>query len=330
MRVDLYQLLDVDRSAGDEELKKAYRRQARKYHPDRNAGEGTDQLFKEVTYAYQVLSDPRRRAQYDRFGRVLSDGHDQGPFGGGEPVDLASIMGTMFRDLFGVRKGHRHSAAPQDLRYTVTISLLEAANGCQKEVNFERKLGGGESVKEKLSVRVPPGVETGQKLKVRGKGIAGPQGDRQGDLYVLVNVTEHPYFKRRGSDLFCDLPISYCQSVLGAELPVATLQGPAIIRVPPATQPGAVLTLRGKGIARIKAGRAAPRGDLYVKVLLDIPTSLNAEQKRQLLELDGTLAQAPSKLRGLYEEALVEYSRSGKDAEGDAAATPESGAETAL
>jgi len=330
VRPDLYQLLDVDRSAGDEELKKAYRKQARRYHPDRNAGDGTDQRFKEVTYAYQTLSDPARRAQYDRFGRVLSDGRDQGPFGGGEPVDLASIMGTMFRDLFGVPRGHQQSAAAQDLRYTVTISLLEAANGCQKKVNFDRKLGGGGSVPEKLLVRVPPGVETGQKLKVRGKGTTGPQGDRQGDLYVLVNVTEHPYFKRRGSDLFCDLPISYCQSVLGAELPVATLRGPAVIRVPPATQPGAVLTLRGKGMPRIKAGRAASPGDLYVKVLLDIPTSLSPEQKRQLLELDGALSQAPSKLRALYEEALVEYSRSREGAGGDPAAAAEGGTERAL
>ena len=307
MRPDLYQLLDVGRSASDEELKKAYRKQARKFHPDRNQGGATDQRFKEVTYAYQVLSDPLRRAQYDRFGRVLSDGRDQGPFGVGPEVDLAGVMGTMFRDLFGGRRKRQRGTGPQDLRYTVTISLLEAAGGCQKEVEFKRKLGGGQSVSEKLLVRVPPGVDTGQKLKVRGKGATGPQGDRQGDLYVVVNVEEHPYFKRRGTDLFCDLPITYSQSVLGAELAIATLHGPAVVRVPPATQPGAVLTLRGKGIQQLKRGRSGAAGDLYVKVLLDMPTSLSDAHKKQLLALDGKLAQAPSKLRQLYEAALEEY-----------------------
>jgi len=309
VRPDLYELLEVNRAVGDDELKKAFRKQARKYHPDRNTGEGADQRFKEVTYAYQVLSDPVRRAQYDRFGRVLSDGRDQGPFGAADNIDLASMMGTMFRDLFGGQRPRKPRAAPQDLRYTVTVSLLEAAVGCRKEVRFHRKLPGGEEVEEKLLVRVPPGVDTGQKLKVRGKGAPGAYGDRQGDLYVLVNVAEHPYFKRRGTDLFCDLPISYAQSVLGAELCVATLQGPAVIRVPPATQPGAVLTLRGKGIARIKEGRKGPRGDLYVKVLLDMPTSLTEEHKRELLALDGQLAKAPSTLRRLYQEALDEYAR---------------------
>ncbi len=309
MRPDLYQLLDVDSSAGEDELKRAYRKQARRFHPDRNRDGGSDQRFKEVTYAYQILSDPIRRAQYDRFGRVLSDGRNQGPFGVGDEIDLAAMMGTMVRDLFGGRRKRRPGSSPRDLCYTVTISLMEAANGCHKEVQFERKLPTGEAVPEKLRVRVPPGVETGQKLKVSGKGATGLQGDRQGDLYVLVNVAEHPYFKRRGSDLFCDLPISYSQSVLGAELTVATLQGPAIIRVPPTTQPGAVLTLRGKGISRIKGGRAGPRGDLYVKVLLDMPTSLSLKQRNQLLVLDGELAKAPSKLRSLYEQALAEYVR---------------------
>jgi len=309
VRPDLYQLLEVDRSASEDELKKAFRKQARRYHPDRNDGEEASQRFKEVTYAYQVLSDPVRRTQYDRFGRVLSDGRDQGPFGAADNIDLAAMMGTMFRDLFGAQRPRKPHTSPQDLRYTVTISLLEAAVGCQKEIRFQRKLPGGEEVDEKLLVRVPPGVDTGQKLKVRGKGITGEHGDRQGDLYVLVNVAEHPYFKRRGTDLFCDLPISYAQSLLGAEVCVATLQGPAIIRVPPATQPGAVLTLRGKGITRIKAGRKGARGDLYVKVLLDMPTSLTEKQKREVLALDGQLAKAPSTLRSLYQDALDEYER---------------------
>jgi len=309
VRPDLYQLLDVERSVSEDGLKRAYRKQARRFHPDRNGDASSDRRFKEVTYAYQVLSDPIRRAQYDRFGRVLSDGRNQGPFGVSDEIDLAAMMGTMVRDLFGGRRKRQPGTSPRDLCYTVTISLMEAANGCQKEVQFERKLAGEETTTEKLRVRVPPGVESGQKLKVSGKGATGPQGDRQGDLYVLVNVAEHPYFKRRGSDLFCDLPISYSQSVLGAELTVATLQGPAVIRVPPATQPGAVLTLRGKGISRIKSGRAGPRGDLYVKVLLDMPTSLSAQQKSQLLALDGELAQAPSKLRNLYQQALAEYAR---------------------
>tara|TARA_Y100001968_G_scaffold297102_1_gene305792 strand:- start:1122 stop:2093 length:972 start_codon:yes stop_codon:yes gene_type:complete len=309
VRPDLYQLLQVERSADPEELKAAFRRQARRFHPDRNQEQGADQRFKEVTYAYQVLSDPTRRAQYDRFGRVLSDGRDQGPFGAADDIDLASLMGTMFRDLFGSRSRKKHRASPQDLRYTVTISLMEAALGCQKEVNFKRKLPGGEQVEEKLRVRVPAGVDTGQKLKVRGKGRSGRDGDRQGDLYVVVNVADHGYFKRSGSDLFCDLPISYAQSVLGAELSVATLEGPAIIRIPPGTQPGAVLTLRGKGVTVLKQGQRSAPGDLYVKVLLDLPAQLSPQQREELLKLDQHLSGSTSALRKRYMEALDEYER---------------------
>jgi DnaJ-class molecular chaperone len=178
---DLYELLGVARSASNEELKKAYRAQARRYHPDLNPDDpGAAKRFKEVTWAYEVLSDSMRRAQYDRFGRVFTDGRSQGPFGVSEEFDLSDLVGSVFKDILGARRRRRR--ARQDLKYTVTVSLEEAARGTEKEVRFERKTDTG-TKSERLRVKVPPGVDTGTRLKVRGKG----QGDR-GDLYVVVKI----------------------------------------------------------------------------------------------------------------------------------------------
>jgi len=303
LKPDLYELLGVDRSASDEELKKAYRQQALRYHPDRNPGQEAERRFKEVTYAYQVLSDRGRRVQYDRFGRVFTDGRSQGPFGVEDEVDVAAMVGSFVRDLFGGRrKPTRPGHDAHDLRYTVTISLEEAAHGTEKDVRFNRQVGEDTAI-EDLRVRVPAGVSTGQKLKVAGKGTGGIAG-RDGDLYVVVNVADHPFFRRRGPDIFCDVPVSYAQTILGAEVMVPTLWGPALIRLPPATQPGTVLTLRDRGLPLLGKGKDREQGDQFVKVLLDIPEAIDEAAKERLIALDSDLAESPSRLRELFDEAI--------------------------
>jgi DnaJ-class molecular chaperone len=296
LQPDLYDLLGVDRQSSADEIKKAYRKQARRYHPDLNPGDDdAERRFKEVTWAYQVLSDPMRRTQYDRFGRVFTDGRSQGPFGAAEQVDLGSLFGSVVRDLFGGRKKKR-----QDLRYTVTVTLEEAATGTEKEIKFTRKMADGSQHKEHLRVRVPPGVDTGQKLKVRGKGVGA--GTALGDLYVVLNVADHEYFRRRGADVFCDVPVTYAQALLGAELTVPTVRGPATIRLPAGTQPGGVLTLKGKGMPRLKGGRGA--GDQFIKVLLDMPADVPGPVRDQLLALDQALASNRSEIRERFERIL--------------------------
>jgi len=293
---DLYELLGVSRSASNDDLKRAYRAQARRYHPDLNPEDPqAAQRFKEVNWAYEVLSDQVRRAQYDRFGRVFTDGRSQGPFGVSEEFDLGDIFGTVFKDILGGRR--RRKRARQDLKYTVTVTLEEAARGVEKELKFERQTEGGPKA-ERLRVKVPSGVDTGTKLKVRGKG----QGD-VGDLYVLVNVADHEYFRRRGLDIFCDVPVTYAQALLGAELEVPTVLGPAIVRLPPGTQPGAVITLKSKGLPRLNKGPKR-QGDQFCKVVLDMPQGLDDALKARLLELDRALKGQPSPIREVYERIL--------------------------
>jgi DnaJ-class molecular chaperone len=296
---ELYSLLEVDRKATDEELKKAYRRQARRWHPDYNPGDPTaERRFKEVSYAYQVLSDPVRRLQYDRFGRVFSDGRSAGPFGTQSEVDLGAVFGTVLKDFLG--RGRKKEAPAQDLRYTVTVSLLEVATGVEKDIHFVRRTPDGQRLEERLLVRVPPGVDTGQKLKVGGKGGGAP--GKAGDLIVVVHVLEHPYFQRRGADLFADLPVTWSQIVLGAEVAVPTLQGTTVIRVPAGCAPFTVLKLGGRGLPGLAGGR---RGDLFVKIVLEVPVQLSEAHRARILALDKELEVPATPLRSAWEAAIA-------------------------
>ncbi len=338
---DCYEVLGVHRNASDAEIKKAFRRLALECHPDRHPDDPrAEARFKELAEAYEVLSDPARRADYDQFGH-----RENGPTGfGAGGADFGSPVDDLFQEIFGDIFGHRRRRGPRaergaDLRYNLTLEFEEAVFGCNRDlelpaqrpctqcggsgarpgtepvscpdchghgrVRFQqgffavertctrcRGTGrvardacpgcrgtGSVRTRQQLEIRIPAGVETGSRLRIAGQGEAGANGGPAGDLYVVITVKDHEVFRRRGHDLVCDIPISFGQAVLGAEIEVPTLDGSARLRVPPGTQHGTVLTLKGKGIPR--DGRR--RGDQQVVIQIDVPTRVSPRQ-RELLE----------------------------------------------
>ena len=346
---DYYEVLGVEREADVEEIKKAYRKLAVKFHPDKNPGDKTaEEKFKEIGEAYEALSDPQRRAAYDRFGHSAFDPRMRGGGRSGgfhDPADIfREVFGgsNIFEDLFG--GGRSDPTQPQrgaDLRYDMEITFEEAANGCEKEISVTKNdrcevchgsgaepgsksrtcptCGGrgqvlssrgifsiaqtcprcegagrvlekpcktchGSGRREqtsKIKLRIPPGVDTGSRLRSSGNGEAGLRGGPQGDLYVVLHVKPHEIFQRDGDDLICDVPISFVQAALGAEIEVPTLNGKTQIKMPAGTQPGTTFRLKGKGIRNIQGFGI---GDLHVRVHVEVPTHLNAAQKAKLME----------------------------------------------
>lgn len=335
---DYYEILGVSPEATDGDLKKAYRQLALQYHPDRNPGDKkAEERFKEISEAYSVLSDPDKRAQYDRFGTV-------GPAGG---FDMSGFgVGTIFEDLFegffgGAGRGRRTRAQQgEDLQYTIEISLEEAAAGLESKIQIPRLetcdscrgsglapgtrpqtcptcngqgqvrfsqgfltvartcphcgglgevnkspcagcRGEGRAKRERLiKIKVPPGIEDGSQLRLAGEGSGGIYGGPPGDLYVVVRIRPHDLFVRQGQDLLCELPLTFPQVALGAQVEVPLLDGTATLKVPPGTQPGAMLRLKGKGMPSL---RGRNRGDACYQVVTEVPTHLTAKQ-RELLE----------------------------------------------
>lgn len=339
-RRDYYEVLGVARDANADEVKKAYRRLAHRYHPDKNPGnKESEERFKEISEAYEVLSNPEKRQAYDRFGLAGAPRGFEGfgDFGGG----FGSVFDDLFEGFFGGTS--RRHAGPQrgsDLRYNLEVTFEEAAFGAEKEIgvprleNCERcrgtgaKLGthptacracrgtgqvrysqgflsisqtcaqcrgegrviehpckdcrglGRARVDRKLTVKIPPGVETGTRLKLSGEGESGSRGGPPGDLYVVLSVLDHPLFARQGDDLYCDIPIGFAQAALGAEIEIPTLSGRARIRIPAGTQSGSTFRLKGKGMPNL---RGYSRGDLIARVFVETPTRLTPKQ-RELLE----------------------------------------------
>ncbi len=378
---DYYEVLGVDRKASDEEIKKAYRKLAVKLHPDKNAGDKTaEEKFKELGEAYEALSDPQRRAAYDRFGHAAFDpraragagaGRGGGGFGGfHDPFEVFREVfgggggGGIFDDLFGGGSRPDPSGAERgaDLRYDLQITFEEAAKGCEKEITLEKAapcetchgtgaeagsgrkncpacggrgsvdqvLGGfmrvrqtcprcggagrvierpcrscqGSGQREKSStvtIRVPAGVDNGTRLRSSGNGEAGVRGGPAGDLYVVLHVEPHEIFQRDGEDLLCEMPISFVEAALGAELDVPTLEGSASIRIPPGTQTGTVFRLRGKGVRNLQGHGT---GDLHVRVVVEVPTRLTTPQREKLEEF-GALCDASTnpRTRSFWERA---------------------------
>jgi DnaJ-class molecular chaperone len=321
---DYYALLGVSRSATDEEIKKAYRKLAIQYHPDRNPDDKkSEDKFKEITEAYETLGDNKKREMYDKFGHTQGGnpfgGGAGGPFGagagggfgrtysgnnGGDPFQ--DIFGDVFSEVFGASKGgprgRQRNQKGADLRYTLSITLEEAAAGCEKVISFLRNTGNKEE-NAKLAVTVPAGVKDNQKLKLTGEGDGSTSGPA-GDLYVILQIQEHPLFKRDENDIVLELPVSYIDAILGTSLEVPTLTGRVLIKIPPGTHTGQALRLKGKGLPKMGGFGS---GDMLIKVLIDTPQEVSAAEKELLNKLSQTAAETP--LIKEYKEKVQKLSK---------------------
>lgn len=368
-RADYYEVLSVSRTASDQELKTAYRRLAMQYHPDRNPGDHqAEEKFKQCSEAYQVLSDPDKRAAYNRYGHAGVSGAAQqgGPF-----VDFQDL-GDIFGDLFGFNVGggggRKQSRAQKgrDLRFDVTIEFEEAVFGKETEVTIRRMeacvdcrglgtangrgpatcpqcqgrgqvryqqgffsiartcnaCGGAGSVisdpcktcrgdgraerEHTMQVNIPAGVEDGTRIRYQGEGDAGRVGGPSGDLYIVLTVKSHKFFERDGHDLHCQIPVSYAQAALGAEITIPTLEGEALLKVPEGTQSNKEFRMRNKGVPYLNEHG---RGDLIVRIVVQTPKKLTRVQKELLRQLGETMmVENTPTPHGLFEKVKEMFS----------------------
>lgn len=348
---DYYEVLGVAKNASEAELKKAYRRLAMKYHPDRNPDDKkAEEKFKEAKEAHEVLSDSQKRAAYDQFGHAGLGGGGGRP-GGGGGAGFSDVFGDVFGDIFGQGRG---GGGPRvyrgsDLRYNLDLDLEQAIKGATVKIRVPTYVacktcdgsgarkgssptscstcgghgqvhmqqgfmtlqqtcpscqGSGQTISDPcpscrgqgrvqeqktLSVKIPAGVDTGDRIRLSGEGEAGENGGPAGDLYVQMNIRDHAIFTRDGSNLHCEVPISFVTACLGGELEVPTLDGRVSLKVPAETQTGKVFRLRGKGVRSVRGGGV---GDLLCKVMLETPVNLSSEQKEALRSFDESLDSA--------------------------------------
>jgi molecular chaperone DnaJ len=351
---DYYEVLGVERSADLEDIKKAYRKLAIKYHPDKNPGDKVaEEKFKELGEAYEVLCEPQKRAAYDQYGHAAFDararagGTAWGAAGFHDPFEIfREVFGagtsSIFDELFG--GGRADPTAPQrgdDLRYDLELDFEEAASGCEKEITVTKPercnvcqgagaetgsrtrtcgtcggrgqvissrgifsiaqtcphcQGAGRVIdrpcracrgtgrrehSSKIKLRIPAGVDTGARLRSGGNGEAGLRGGPPGDLYVILHVRPHDLFHRDGDDLLCEVPVSFVQAALGADIEVPTLNGNATIKIPAGTQPGAMFRLKGRGVKNVQG---YGHGDLHVRIQVEVPSHLSSAQRAKLEE----------------------------------------------
>jgi curved DNA-binding protein len=308
---DLYKVLGVARDADADTLKKAYRKLARRHHPDVNPGDkAAEEKFKQISEAYDVLSDPTKRRNYDEFGEIsLQGGFDPeqarrareafgarfggGPgaeFRGGEPFEFGDLDDLLGRFGFGGRGGAAGRAAGlrgSDVEASLELDFLEAAKGGEKRITLQLAGEDGRLRTETLTVRIPPGVSDGGRIRLRGKGAPGLGGGPPGDLWAQVRIRPHPVFRREGRGVLLDVPITIAEAIRGARIEVPTLEGRATVTVPPGTDSGLKLRLRGKGIPDPSGG---PPGDLYVVIQIRVPKKLDAEA---LAQVDALAAAGP-------------------------------------
>ncbi len=291
---DFYEILGVAKSATAEEIKKAYRKLALQYHPDRDPGPEGEERFKEIGEAYSVLSDSSKRAEYDRLKEAVRSGAGAGfpggfratDFGFGEEFDVEDLLNQIFGGQgFGGRQGGGFNigfgARPRprrgrDVETNVTLSFGEAASGAERKVRFDLPEG-----RREVTVRIPAGVSDGARIRARGQGEAGGRGGEAGDLYVRVNVSPHPIFGRRGKDLTLTLPVTFAEAALGADVKVPTLNGPVTLKVPAGTSSGKTFRLRGRGIKHADGSD----GDILATVQVAVPQKLSKKQKELVREL---------------------------------------------
>ena len=342
---DYYEILEVSRSATDVELKKAFKKKAMKFHPDRNPDNPEAAVkFKEAAEAYDVLSDPQKKSAYDQFGHSGVEG-----MGGGGPnfndININDIFGDIFGDVFGTRSSSRRSRRGSDLQYNIELSLKEAVLGTQKKIKIPsqrecpdcngtgaakgsspvtcmncngtgqvrmqqgffsvqqtcsvcsgtgqvikdkcRTCGGVGAIKENktLSVNIPAGVDTGDKVRLSGEG-EWAKGGQSGDLYVAIRVENHPIFERDGRNLFIEVPISFDISVEGGSVTIPTLENSVSLKIPSQTQTGKIFKIRGKGAAMVRDSR---KGDLLCRIVVETPSNLDAKQKKLLKDFKDSL-----------------------------------------
>jgi DnaJ-class molecular chaperone len=319
VKQNLYELLGVARDADADTIRKAYRKLARQYHPDVNPGDAAaEERFKEISRAYDVLSDTDKRSQYDEFGEAaLEGGFDAeaarraretfgahfGRQAGGGPGsfsgdfsfgNLDDLLGGVFHRFGGAPPRHARPARGPDLHASITLDFADAARGGEQRVSVGRPSADGSVRHENLTVRVPAGVRDGGRIRLAGKGgeIAGAP---PGDLYLDVRVRPHRIFRRDGRDLLLDVPISFREAALGARVEIPTLEGRATVTIPPGTQGGGRLRLRGKGIPKT-SGHAA--GDLIVTLQIEVPRELDAQGRRAVEALEAL--EAPDLRKGLF------------------------------
>lgn len=306
---DYYSLLNVSRSATADEIKKAYRKLAMQYHPDKNPGDKkAEEKFKEFSEAYEVLSDPKKREMYDQFGHAGTQGGfggAGGPFGGAGGFGggfggagggqqgqdpFQDIFGDVFSEIFGARGygpgagtggPRRRQTKGSDLRYTLNVAFEESALGTEKVISFVRQRNGKDET-AKLAVNVPAGVKEDQRLKLAGEGDSPAGGGAAGDLYVIIKIQDHPLFKRQENDILMDLPVTYTDAILGTSVEIPTLSGKAVIRIPPGTHTGQTFRLKGKGFPKIGGFGS---GDMLVRLIVDTPEKISSRQKELLEEL---------------------------------------------
>ncbi|MHC4562587.1 MAG: DnaJ C-terminal domain-containing protein [Planctomycetota bacterium] len=302
---DFYDILGVSRDASAGQIKSAYRKLAREYHPDVNKASDASEKFTEATEAYEVLSDSKKRKLYDQFGhaglggaagpgpagaRVYTHAAGAGARGRGFNVSdffegssgfMGMSLDEILQSLGGGRtarkaRGRRRPAKGADLEYPVTLDFLQAVKGVKTTIRIQRE-GGGTDATETIEVKIPAGVREGQKVRIRGKGQAAPRG-QAGDLYIIVHITPHAYFRREGADVIVEAPVSITEAALGAKVDVPTIDGMTTVTIPPGTSGSQKLRLKGKGIA---AGNG--RGDQYVVLKIVVPKALSP-QAQELLE----------------------------------------------
>lgn len=286
---DYYGLLGVGKTATEEEIKKAYRSLAKKYHPDLHPGDkAAETKFKEINEAYETLSDREKRRAYDLGERVMFEGAPEGwpgwrgPFGGFERTNFDESIGgieDIFSEVFGgARK--RGPRKGKDIEYTLEIDFLHAIKGTEVELTLRRA-----EAAEKVKVRIPPGVKDGSKVKVKAKGSPGAEGGPSGDLYIVTHVRPHAYFKRIDDDIYTDVPVTVSEAVLGAAIEVPTIDGFTRIKVPSGTQSGQKLRLKGKGAPSLGGGA---RGDAYVVLNIKMPPHVDETGKKLIAEFERT------------------------------------------